>query len=50
MESKYTSKENKLTENSSFETERPIPVERTVPGDIDELIFPDDEPHYISER
>ena len=51
LKSMYTSNENKKTENaSSSETQRPIPVERTVPGDIDELIFPDDEPHYISER
>ena len=47
----YISNENKKSENSSSsEIQRPIPVERTVPGDIDELIFPDDEPHYISER
>ena len=51
LKSMYTSNKSENTENASFsEKERPIPVEKTLPGDIDELIFPDDEPHYISER
>ena len=51
MKSENTLYENKKSENTaSSDVNRPIPAERIVPGDIDELIFPDDEPHYISER
>ncbi len=51
LENMCTSNENKKNQNSTAsDINRPIPAERSVPGDIDELIFPDDEPHYISER
>ncbi len=42
---------NKNNDNTDAnENTRPVPCEPKVLGDIDELIFPDDEPHYISER
>ncbi len=46
------SNENLYSENNIKENEkvRPIPCEQKTVGDIDELIFPDDEPYYISER
>ena len=46
------SNENLYLENNIKENEkvRPIPCEQKTVGDIDELIFPDDEPYYISER
>ena len=51
LENMCTSNENKRNKDcTASDINRPIPAERSVPGDIDELIFPDDEPHYISER
>lgn len=51
MNEKIFSDKNIHNENTEAkENIRPIPCERTSIGDIDELIFPDDEPYYISER
>ena len=49
---KEISNENLYSENNIKENEkaRPIPCEQKTVGDIDELIFPDDEPYYVSQR
>lgn len=41
---------NSCNNTDTNETTRPIPCETKVLGDVDELIFPDDEAYYISER
>ena len=46
--------EGKIKEDSASalpkESTCGYPHEKRIIGDIDELIFPDDEPYYISER
>ena len=42
----------KLRQDNTFRKEDKADKNKKTPpkGDVDELIFPDDEPHYISER
>ena len=52
MKEKEFSNENNHSQNNISENQkaRPISCEQKVIGDIDELIFPDDEPYYVSQR
>ena len=50
MKDKELLNKNSYNNTDTNENTRPIPCEIKVIGDVDELIFPDDEAYYISER
>ena len=54
MKNIHASNENEIIENkentASYDSERPIIEKTTRHGDIDELIFPDEDDYYISQR